>query len=209
MNNLIWVLRCLIQSLLFWSIIKGHSEKSSTPLIVSTWANADFVNAAQTGTFSRKFQKKSPNILKYLKKGLAWNSLIASKGQRRLQALVDGLSKCESLQCDRTVGYGGSPDERGETTLDALLIDGPAHRVGAVAALRRVKNAAQVAWAVMNYTTHTLLVGEKGSYLFFRLKKNRQLINSTRLKPRNSLSKWIFTKSIWAPPSPNKCTKTG
>jgi len=60
------------------------------------------------------------------------------------------------------VGYGGSPDELGETTLDSMLMDGPQHRVGAVAALRRVKQAARVAWAVMNHTKHTLLVGEKG-----------------------------------------------
>ena len=41
-----------------------------------------------------------------------------------MAALVDGLSTCERMQCDTTVGYGGSPDEKGETTLDALLIDG-------------------------------------------------------------------------------------
>lgn len=31
---------------------------------------------------------------------------------------------CEETQCDFTVGYGGSPDENGETTLDALIFDG-------------------------------------------------------------------------------------
>lgn len=34
--------------------------------------------------------------------------------------------------------------------------------VGAVANLRRVKNAVGVARAVMDYTDHTLLVGESG-----------------------------------------------
>lgn len=46
-----------------------------------------------------------------------------------------------------------------------MIMDGPTHNVGAVAALRRVKNAASVAWAVMNHTRHTLLVGEKGVIL--------------------------------------------
>ena len=32
--------------------------------------------------------------------------------------------ECEVLQCDTTVGYGGSPDENGETTLDAYIMDG-------------------------------------------------------------------------------------
>lgn len=35
-----------------------------------------------------------------------------------------GCTICEKEQCDGTVGYGGSPDENGETTLDALIIDG-------------------------------------------------------------------------------------
>lgn len=39
-------------------------------------------------------------------------------------ALLQGCGECERLQCDFTVGYGGSPDEEGETTLDALIMDG-------------------------------------------------------------------------------------
>lgn len=31
---------------------------------------------------------------------------------------------CELMQCDFSVGYGGSPDSTGETTLDALIMDG-------------------------------------------------------------------------------------
>ncbi|KIH62826.1 hypothetical protein ANCDUO_06890 [Ancylostoma duodenale] len=77
-------------------------------------------------------------------------------------ALVEGLSTCERLQCDTTVGYGGSPDENGETTLDALVIDGNGVRMGAVANLHKIKDAARVAWAVMNYTKHTMLVGPSG-----------------------------------------------
>ena len=38
--------------------------------------------------------------------------------------LVQGCSVCERMQCDLTVGYGGSPDEEGQTTLDALIMDG-------------------------------------------------------------------------------------
>lgn len=68
-------------------------------------------------------------------------------------------------------------DEHGESTLDSMLMDGPGHKYGAVASLRyinlnfnyfrcfrRVKSASRVAWAVMNYTEHSLLVGEKGNF---------------------------------------------
>lgn len=37
---------------------------------------------------------------------------------------MQGCSACERAQCDGSVGYGGSPDEAGETTLDAMVIDG-------------------------------------------------------------------------------------
>lgn len=102
--------------------------------------------------------------------------------------MITGLSECERLQCDYTVGWGGSPDEHGETTLDSMIIDGPTHSVGAVAALRRVKNAASVAWAVMNYTQHTLLVGEKGKNFFYIICK------IIVLQQHNLLSQWVLKK---------------
>jgi N4-(beta-N-acetylglucosaminyl)-L-asparaginase len=44
--------------------------------------------------------------------------------QNHSSAVLQGASVCEEEQCDGTVGYGGSPDESGETTLDAMVIDG-------------------------------------------------------------------------------------
>jgi len=41
-----------------------------------------------------------------------------------VDAVVAGCSTCEEEQCDGTVGYGGSPDENGESTLDAMIMDG-------------------------------------------------------------------------------------
>ena len=37
---------------------------------------------------------------------------------------VQGCTRCEADQCDMTVGFGGSPDEDGETSLDAMIMDG-------------------------------------------------------------------------------------
>lgn len=35
-----------------------------------------------------------------------------------------GCRVCQVQQCDGTVGYGGDPDEEGEVTLDAMIMDG-------------------------------------------------------------------------------------
>ncbi|KAL1841241.1 hypothetical protein VTJ49DRAFT_7309 [Mycothermus thermophilus] len=77
-----------------------------------------------------------------------------------LDAVEIGCSTCEDKQCDGTVGFGGSPDEACETTLDAMIMDGTSVRTGAVAGLRRIKRAISVARAVMRYTRHSLLVGD-------------------------------------------------
>ncbi|KAK4740610.1 hypothetical protein SAY87_032264 [Trapa incisa] len=88
----------------------------------------------------------------------AWEVLEA--GGSALDAVEKGCSACEDMRCDRTVGYGGSPDENGETTLDAMIMDGETHNVGAVGCLRRIKPAISVARKVLEHTKHTLLVGD-------------------------------------------------
>lgn len=80
-----------------------------------------------------------------------------------LDAVVAGCSFCERERCDGTVGYGGSPDELGETTLDAMVMDGGTMQVGAVGQLRGVRDAVRAAQFVMEHTEHTLLVGESAS----------------------------------------------
>ncbi|XP_064418321.1 N(4)-(beta-N-acetylglucosaminyl)-L-asparaginase isoform X2 [Latimeria chalumnae] len=91
----------------------------------------------------------------------AWSTL--QSGGRAVDAVEKGCAQCEIDQCGGTVGYGGSPDELGETTLDAMIMDGDTMQVGAVGDLRRIKNAIGVARAVMEHTKHTLLVGESAS----------------------------------------------
>ncbi|XP_030642039.1 N(4)-(beta-N-acetylglucosaminyl)-L-asparaginase [Chanos chanos] len=106
------------------------------PLVINTWRFED-ANAA------------------------AWRSL--KLGGSPLDAVERGCTQCEEEQCDGSVGYGGSPDERGETTLDAMIMNGDTMEVGAVGDLRRIKNAVGVARTVMEHTDHTLLVGESAS----------------------------------------------
>lgn len=52
----------------------------------------------------------------------AWRTLVS--GGSALDAVENGCAMCEKEQCDGTVGFGGSPDEFGETTLDAMIMDG-------------------------------------------------------------------------------------
>lgn len=85
---------------------------------------------------------------------------VLEKGGSAIDAVVEGCSQCEKEQCDHTVGFGGSPDENGETTLDAMIFDGTNMNMGAVAALRRIKEAIRVARLVLDKTDHSLLVGE-------------------------------------------------
>lgn len=110
--------------------------QAALPLVINTWP---FKNA----TFA------------------AWSVLQA--GGSALDAVAEGCARCETEQCDGSVGYGGSPDETGETTLDAMIMNGDTMEAGAVADLRRIKNAIGVARAVMEHTDHTLLVGESAS----------------------------------------------
>lgn len=47
-----------------------------------------------------------------------------NKSNVALDALTTGCQTCQEEQCGFSVGYGGNPDENGETTLDALIFDG-------------------------------------------------------------------------------------
>lgn len=52
----------------------------------------------------------------------AWSTLLNNGSA--VDAVVSGCSQCEAEQCRGTVGPNGSPDEEGETTLDAMIMDG-------------------------------------------------------------------------------------
>ncbi|NP_001186022.1 N(4)-(beta-N-acetylglucosaminyl)-L-asparaginase precursor [Macaca mulatta] len=109
---------------------------SPLPLVLNTWP---FKNATEA----------------------AWRAL--ASGGSALDAVESGCAMCETEQCDGSVGFGGSPDELGETTLDAMIMEGTTMDVGAVGDLRRIKNAIGVARKVLEHTTHTLLVGESAT----------------------------------------------
>ena len=54
---------------------------------------------------------------------IAWQELKTNDASS-VDALVYGCSLCEDGSCMSSIGMGGRPDENGETTLDAMVMDG-------------------------------------------------------------------------------------
>lgn len=97
----------------------------------------------------------------------SWNGLEATARAARLladgadllPAIVEGITLVEDDPEEMSVGYGGLPNEDGEVELDAAVMDGPSHRAGAVAGVRRFRHVAALALEVLRRTDHALLVG--------------------------------------------------
>lgn len=149
----------LLLLLLFQVTERVAGESGLYPLVVSTWP---FLEAVER----------------------AWSAV--NNGYSAVDSVVEGCSACEELRCDGTVGPGGSPDENGETTIDAMVMDGVTMEVGAVAAMRYIKDGIKAARLVMRHTKHTLLVGEKASAFSISM----GLPGPTDLSSLESIEKW-------------------
>ncbi|KAL3524131.1 hypothetical protein ACH5RR_016965 [Cinchona calisaya] len=152
-------------TILFSSALGNQGGSSAKyPLVVSTWPFKEAVRAA-------------------------WRA-VHNNNASAVDAVVEGCSACEELRCDGTVGAGGSPDENGETTIDAMIMNGVTMEVGAVAAMRYVRDGIRAAQLVMLYTQHTMLVGEKASTFAISM----GLPGPTNLSSAESLEKWTKWK---------------
>jgi len=109
------------------------SKKYKPPIVISTWYHGKAANEA------------------------ASKILLASGSV--LDAVEKGAAESENNPDVMDVGYGGLPDEDGIVTLDAAVM-GPDGRIGSVAGLQDVKNAAAIARKVMESTAHSMIVGE-------------------------------------------------
>jgi beta-aspartyl-peptidase (threonine type) len=85
-------------------------------------------------------------------------------------------------------GTGAWLNADGEVEMDAILVDGYTGKVGAVAAIKKVRNPILVAKKVMEETDHILLVGE-GATKFARLVgfDEYNIVNEERRKKWNEL----------------------
>src|SRR6266478_5780010 len=78
------------------------------------------------------------------------------RGGDTLDAAIFVLRGQENDPNDDSVGLGGLPNEDGEVELDASVMHGPTRRIGAVGAVRRIKNVSLLAKTVMEHTGHAL-----------------------------------------------------
>ncbi|KAF4526387.1 hypothetical protein B566_EDAN012677 [Ephemera danica] len=151
-----FLLCCLLQ--VFTSVVyktSGSKRSKMIPIVVNTWP---FLNATAK----------------------AWDTVYVKK-RSALDAVEQGCTTCEKEQCDGTVGYGGSPDENGETTLDAMIMDGATMNVGAVGALRQVKSVMSVARKVLEHTSHSMLVGEAATDFAVKMGFTKENLNQAPL----------------------------
>jgi beta-aspartyl-peptidase (threonine type) len=85
---------------------------------------------------------------------------ILTRGGSALDAVEACARYVEADVEDISVGKGGLPNILGQVELDASIVDGTTHQVGAVAALQGFLHPISVARAVMERLPHVMLVGD-------------------------------------------------
>jgi L-asparaginase/N4-(beta-N-acetylglucosaminyl)-L-asparaginase len=111
--------------------------------------------------------KNNPIILSTWNHGLPANDAawkVLENDGSAMDAAEAGARVAEADPTITSVGFGGLPDEQGDVTLDACVMDSNGN-AGSVAFLQNIKHPVSVARKVMEDTKHVMLVGE-GARLF-------------------------------------------
>ena len=111
--------------------------------------------------------KNNPIILSTWNHGLPANDVawkVLENDGSAMDAAEAGARIAEADPTITSVGFGGLPDEQGNVTLDACVMDSNGN-AGSVAFLQNIKHPVSVARKVMEDTKHVMLVGE-GARLF-------------------------------------------
>lgn len=111
-------------------------------------------------------------------------------GTPLLRAIERGINVPEDDPTVDSVGYGGLPNAQGEVELDAAIMDGTKHRVGAAINLHKIKNPISVARLVMEKTLHSTLAGQ-GAYEFAIAMGFKPM----QLLTENALAQWLKWKN--------------
>lgn len=123
---------------------------------------------------------------------------------------MQGCTVCEEGLCDEYIGFGGSPNELAETTLDAMVMDGKSMKVGAVGNLRFIKEAISVARHVLDYTKHTLLVGDQATEFAISMGFENQSLSTSRNE--EIINEWLSENcqpNYWVNVVPNPESSCG
>ncbi len=140
--------------------------------LAATSVSSGLETSPARSSFEGKIKPGKPFILTTWDFGPKANELgfpLLAKGGSAIDAVEAAINYVELLPDEYWVGYGGVPNEIGETTLDAMILWGPTHDVGAVGCLKRVKKAISVARHVMEKTQHSLIVGDDATRFAVRM----------------------------------------
>jgi len=109
-----------------------------------------------------KTNNNNPIILSTWSHGLPANDAgwkVLQNGGSSMDAAEAGARIPEADPTSTSVGFGGLPDEQGNVTLDACVMDSTGN-CGSVAFLQNIKHPVSLARKVMEDTKHVMLVGE-------------------------------------------------
>ena len=152
---------------------KKMKVNKNNPIVVSTWLHGIPANEA------------SVEVLK--------------KNGSALDAVEAGVRVTEADAENQSVGLGGRPDNEGNVTLDACIMDSDGN-AGSVAFLQNIKHPISVARKVMEKTDHVMLAG-KGAFEF-ALKNGFKKENLLTEQSRKGWLEWKKDNNIkdsWGP----------
>lgn len=143
--------------------------------------------------------KNNPIILSTWNFGLPANEVAIkalSDGGNAMDAAEAGARHAESDEENNSVGYGGLPDENGNVTLDACVMDSNGNS-GSVAFIQNIKHPVSVARKVMEETKHVMLVGEGARQ--FAVSKGFKEIDLLTAKSKKEWKKWLKERREMTP----------
>ena len=146
-----------------------------------------------------KTNKNNPVICSTWNFGLPANELawkVLDNGGKAMDAAEAGARHAESDQENSSVGFGGLPDEKGNVTLDACVMDSTGN-AGSVAFLQNIKHPVSVARKVMEETKHVMLVGEGARQ--FAVSNGFEEINLLTEQSEKDWKKWLKERREMTP----------
>ena len=164
---------------------------------------AGLASAASPMVFAKskmlRKNKNNPIILSNWNFGLPANEVAIkalSNGGNAMDAAEAGARHAESDEQNNSVGYGGLPDENGNVTLDACVMDSNGN-AGSVAFIQNIKHPVSVARKVMEETKHVMLVGEGARQ--FAVSKGFKEIDLLTAKSKKEWKKWLKERREMTP----------